>query len=140
MMKYLEGEELSGDEIVGALRKAYLANEVVPVLLGSAFKNIGVHQLLEFCRKRRQKDFRKFPRSAILLSGDKIEVKPTEEEPLVAYIFKSVVDPFVGKLTYMKLLSGTLKQGDTFVVVDQDSQEKAGHVILPEGSQRNRGR
>ncbi|HQN28186.1 MAG TPA: elongation factor G [Mesotoga sp.] len=133
MMKYLEGEELSGDEIVGALKKAYLANEVVPVLLGSALKNIGVHQLIDFVVSVGKKTSESSPRSATLLSDDKIEVNPTEEEPLVAYIFKSVVDPFVGKLTYMKLLSGSLKQGDTFVVVDQDSQEKAGHVILPEG-------
>ncbi|MFA6656440.1 MAG: elongation factor G, partial [Mesotoga sp.] len=134
MMKYLEGEELSTEELLSAFRKAYLANEVIPVLLGSAAKNIGIQQLLEFVIEVGRKPSETSAKPAKLLSGERIEVKPTEEEPLVAYIFKSVVDPFVGKLTFMKVLSGTLKQGDSFVVVDQDSSEKVGHVMLPEGT------
>lgn len=134
MMKYLEGEELTTEELLSALKKAYLANEVIPVLLGSALKNIGVVQLLDFLNDVGKKPSEASARQATLLSGDKISIKPTEEEPLVAYIFKSVVDPFVGKLTFMKLFSGTLKPGDTFVVVDQDSPDKVGHVMLPEGT------
>lgn len=134
MMKYLEGEELSTEELITALRKAYLANEVIPVLLGSAGKNIGISQLLDFVSAVGKGPSEASPKAATLLSGEKIDVVPAEEEPLVAYIFKSVVDPFVGKLTFMKLLSGTLKQGDSFYVVDQDSSEKVGHVMLPEGT------
>ena len=134
MMKYLEGEELSIEELLSAFRKAYLANEVIPVLLGSAAKNIGIQQLLDFVIEVGKKPSETSPKPAKLLSGEEIEVRPTEEEPLVAYIFKSVVDPFVGKLTFMKILSGTLKQGDSFYVVDQDSSEKVGHVMLPEGT------
>ncbi len=134
MMKYLEGENLSTDELTSAFKKAYLGNEVIPVLLGSAAKNIGISQLLDFVIEVGKKPSETSPKAATLLSGEKIEVNATEEEPLVAYIFKSVVDPFVGKLTFMKILSGTLKQGDTFIVVDQESLEKVGHVMLPEGT------
>jgi elongation factor G len=133
MMKYLEGEELSVEELLSALKKAYLAKEVIPVFLGSALKNIGVSQLLDLLLEIGCMQSEASPKEALLLSGDSLQVKPTEEEPLVAYIFKSVVDPFVGKLTFIKILSGTLKTGDAFVVVDQESTEKVGHVIIPEG-------
>ena len=113
MMKYLEGEELSTEELITALRKAYLANKVIPVLLGSAGKNIGISQLLDF-GVQLQKGLQKLLRKRQLLSGEKIDVVPAEEEPLVAYIFKSVVDPLLVS-SLLKLLSGTLKQGRLFL-------------------------
>ncbi|AKI96950.1 elongation factor G [Kosmotoga pacifica] len=134
MEKYFEGEEISTEELKRTLRKAYVENQIVPVLLGSALKNIGINLLLDTLVELGKTPEEAEPWTADLLSGDEVTVKPLESEPLVGYIFKSSVDPFVGKITFIKIISGTLKQGDSFVVVNQESTEKAGHILIVDGT------
>ncbi|MBO8165653.1 MAG: elongation factor G [Thermotogae bacterium] len=134
MEKYFEGEEITTDELKETLRKAYVENQIIPVLLGSAMKNIGINLLLDTFVSLGKTPEEAAPWSAELVNGGEILVEPLESEPLVGYIFKSTVDPFVGKLTFIKVISGSLKQGDSFMVVDQDSTEKAGHLLIVDGT------
>ncbi len=131
--RYFEGEELSETELMEALKKAYKTRQLIPVLVGSALKNIGVDLLLDCLVSVGVTPAEVEEIAATMPSGGDITVHPVEEEPFTAYIFKSVVDPFVGKTTYMKVLSGTLSQGDTFVIVEQESSEKANHIYVPDG-------
>ena len=133
MERYFEGEEISDEELTKTLKKAFSENTIAPIFLGSAAKNIGVDQLLDGIVKLSKDPSQGNPWKGKLLSGGDIEVKPTVEEPLTGYIFKNVVDPFVGRITYIKIISGTLKQGESFVVVEEDSLEKAGHIFMTEG-------
>lgn len=134
MEKYFEGEEITTEEIKRALKTAYINNQIIPVLFGSALKNIGADRLLEVIVDlgKNPAEGGKWP--AQLLSGEEIEIAPVENEPFTGYIFKSVVDPFVGKLTYIKIISGTLKPGDSIVVVDEESTEKVSHILAPNGT------
>jgi len=134
MEKYFEGEEITTEEIKRALKRAYINNQIIPVLFGSALKNIGTDRLLETIVDlgKNPAEGGKWP--AQLQSGEEIEISPVENEPFAGYIFKSVVDPFVGKLTFIKIISGILKPGDSIVVVDEESTEKVSHILAPNGT------
>lgn len=132
--RYFEGEEISEEELMSALKKAYKSKQVMPVLFGSAIKNIGVDQLMRYLVEVGITPAEADEIAGTMPSGGEIKVKPLEDEPFAAYIFKSVVDPFVGKTTFMKVISGTLSQGDNFVVVEQESSEKANHIYVPDGT------
>lgn len=134
MEKYFEGEEITTEEIKRALKTAYINNQIIPVLFGSALKNIGTDRLLETIVDlgKNPAEGGKWP--AQLQSGEEIEISPVENEPFAGYIFKSVVDPFVGKLTFIKIISGILKPGDSIVVVDEESTEKVSHILAPNGT------
>jgi elongation factor G len=135
MEKYFEGEEITQDELRNTLRKAYINNQIIPITFGSAAKNIGGDPLLDVLV-----NFGKTPSEADgldaeLSSGEKIKVKFAEDEPFVGYVFKAIVDPFVGKLTFVKVISGSISQGETFLVVNEDSTEKASHIQITTGGE-----
>ena len=130
MEKYLEGEEISAEELLGALKKGYRSGNTVPVFCGSAEKGIGVDLFLDYVVELGIDPSQAEPFEAELEGGEKVKITPKEEEPFCGYIFKTVVDPFVGKLSYVKVISGKLKSGDSFVNVNKDSSEKVGHVYL----------
>ncbi len=131
MEKYLEGEEIPQEKILEVLKKGYANGEIVPVLVGSAEKMIGVDLLLDAVFDIGISPFEAKPYKAILESGEEIEVSMKDEEPFVGLIFKAVVDPFVGKLSFVKIIAGSLKSGDSFVNMRKESTEKIGHVYLP---------
>lgn len=133
MEKYFEGEEITTDELINTLKKAYSDDQIIPIFFGSAYKNIGVDLLLDGVVNFGKTPAQEKSWNATLLSGDEITVNSKEDEPFTGYVFKSVVDPFVGKMTYIKILSGILKQGDSFMMVDLESPEKAGHINITEG-------
>jgi len=135
MEKYFEGEEITQDELRNTLRKAYIDNQIIPVTFGSAAKNIGGEPMLDVLI-----NFGKTPSEADgldaeLSSGEKIKVKFAKDEPFVGYVFKAIVDPFVGKLTFVKVISGSISQGEAFLVVNEDSTEKASHIQITTGGE-----
>jgi len=132
MEKYLEGEEIPPEMIAKAFKKAYLAGEIVPVLCGSALKGIGSKQLLDTLISLGASPLDMPGVKALTVEGEnEVVVQPDESEPFVGYIFKSVVDPFVGKQSFVKIFAGNLKPGDTFV--NGDSEEKVTHVYVAVG-------
>ncbi len=131
MEKYLEGEEIPQEKILEVLKKGYANGEIVPVLVGSAEKMIGVDLLLDAVFDIGISPSEAKPYKATLESGEEIEVSMKDEEPFVGLIFKAVVDPFVGKLSFVKIIAGSLKSGDSFVNMRKESTEKIGHVYLP---------
>lgn len=133
MERYFEGEEITAEELSKTLKNAFAENAIAPIFMGSAAKNIGVDQLLDGIVQLGKDPSQGNPWKGKLQSGEDIEVKPVEDEPLTGYVFKNVVDPFVGRITFIKIISGSLKQGETFVVVEEDSSEKAGHIFVLNG-------
>lgn len=135
MEKYFAEEPISEQELWEALAKGYATGQIVPVTVGSAEKRIGVDHLLRVLSKIGVSPADSKPLRARLETGDEVEVQFSESDPLVGYTFKAVVDPFVGKLSYIKIISGLLKPGDTFVNVSKGSQEKVGHVFFAKGKE-----
>jgi elongation factor G len=130
MMKFLDDEEISEDELHEAIRKATIAGEIVPVLNGTAFKNKGVQPLLDAV-------IRYLPSPADLPPVNGMNVKETEkltreltdEAPFSALAFKIMTDPHVGKLTYFRVYSGTLAKGDTVLNVRSGNKERLGRLL-----------
>ncbi|MEF3419287.1 elongation factor G, partial [Escherichia coli] len=111
MMKYLEGEEPTIEELKAAIRKATIACELNPVFCGSAYKNKGVQLLLDAVI-----DYLPAPTDiasikGILEDGEEAERHSSDEEPFSALAFKIMTDPFVGKLAFFRVYSGTLESG-----------------------------
>jgi len=131
MMRYLDGEEIEYDELMRALKESYRKGEVVPVIAGSGLKEMGVEALLDYLESIGVSPAEASPYKAAMEDGKEVEIPLSEEEPFCAYIFKSVVDQFVGRITFAKVIAGTLKNGDTIVNVQKDTSEKVGHVYLP---------
>ncbi|MGN1298014.1 MAG: elongation factor G, partial [Clostridia bacterium] len=113
MMKYLEGEELTAEEIKKGLRVGTIANKIVPVTCGSSYKNKGVQELLDAVV-----DYMPSPLDiphikGETLEGEETEAKTSDSEPFAALAFKIATDPFVGKLCFFRVYSGTLESGST---------------------------
>lgn len=123
MERFLEGHEITVEEILKALRKGTLTNQLVPILCGSSFKNKGVHQLLDAIV-----NFLPSPSDIGSVKGvnpntEKIEERyPDDSQPLCALAFKIMSDPYVGRLTYLRIYSGTLKKGTQYSICYRDSQ------------------
>ncbi len=125
MEKYFADEPVSVEELEGALTKGYSQGEIIPVFAGSAVKGIGISEFLDSLE-----EFGASPLDVTNFIGGK-EIKPDLEAPFTALIFKVVVDPFIGKLTYAKVLSGKLAAGDTIHNGASKSTERINHLYLP---------
>ncbi|HJN85449.1 MAG TPA: elongation factor G, partial [Patescibacteria group bacterium] len=131
MEAYLEGNEPSYEDAVRVLRKATLALDIVPVLLGTALKNKGVQLLLDAVIA-----FLPSPLEVPALIGTdpddeekEIPVKATDDEPLAALAFKIATDPFVGKLSFIRVYSGTLKSGSYILNASTGDKERVGRLV-----------
>ncbi len=138
MEKYLEGVELSEDEIRLGLRTRTVANEIVPVLCGSAFKNKGVQALLDAVIY-----FMPAPNDVANIKGildDKDETpaerKSDDDEPFSALAFKIMTDPFVGTLTFFRAYSGVIKSGDTVYNPVKGKKERVGRILQMHANSR----
>ncbi len=131
MEKYFADEPVSVEEIEGALSNGYAAGKVVPVFAGSATSGIGVNEFLDSLQ-----DFGASPIDVKNMIGGK-EIKSDIDEPFLALIFKVVVDPFIGKLTYAKVLSGKISAGDTIYNGSSDATERVNHLYVPAGKKQN---
>ncbi|MFA7496966.1 MAG: elongation factor G [Acidithiobacillus sp.] len=138
MMKYLEGEEISIAELQGALRKATIAGDVVPVLCGSAFKNKGVQAALDAVL-----DYLPSPVDIKPVEGThpdtgvEIVRSADDGEPFSALAFKIATDPFVGQLTFFRVYSGVLTAGSTVLNPGRDQKERIGRVLQMHANERH---
>lgn len=136
MEKYLEGEDITVKDIKKALRKATIANEAVPVFCGSAFKNKGVQFLLNGVV-----DFAPAPTDipsidGILPDGTQESRHASDEEPFSALAFKVMTDPYVGKLSFFRVYSGTLKSGSYVYNSTKGKRERIGRILLMHSNSR----
>ncbi|SHH15949.1 elongation factor G [Thermosipho atlanticus] len=130
MEKYFADEEITAEELLKTLKIGYRSGEIVPVFCGSAEKNIGVDLFLKTVKILGVNPSEGLAYKAKLESGDEVEVNPLEEEPVVGYTFKAIVDQFVGKLSFIKIISGKLSAGDTLINVNKETTEKIGHIYF----------
>ena len=137
MMKYLEGEELTKDEIKAALRKATISNEIVPVVCGSSYKNRGVQKLLDAIV-----DYMPAPTDVEAIRGTNPETGEEEDrissddQPFAALAFKIMTDPYVGKLCFFRVYSGTLDAGTTVYNSVKDNNERIGRILQMHANNR----
>ena len=136
MMKYLEGEELTEEEIKKGLRKGTIANTIVPVTCGSSYKNKGVQELLDAIV-----DYMPSPIDIPHIKGtdpdgNEVEVKTSDKEPFAALAFKIATDPFVGKLCFFRVYSGTLEAGSTVLNSNKDKKERIGRILQMHSNHR----
>ncbi|ALQ06863.1 elongation factor G [Pseudoalteromonas sp. SG45-5] len=136
MDKYLEGEELSEAEIKNALRQRTLANEIVPVTCGSAFKNKGVQAVLDGVVEYMPSPEQVKQIQGILENGTEEERPANDKAPFAALAFKIATDPFVGTLTFFRVYSGTVKQGDTVYNPVKSKRERLGRIVQMHSNSR----
>ena len=138
MEKYLEGGELSEDEIKSGLRKRTIALEIAPMLCGSAFKNKGVQAMLDAVI-----DYLPSPVDIPAINGidanteRPVERHPVDDEPFSALAFKIMTDPFVGSLTFVRVYSGVLRSGDSVLCSHRGNKERIGRLLLMHANARD---
>ncbi|MBR6518473.1 MAG: elongation factor G [Oscillospiraceae bacterium] len=137
MMMYLEGEEIAIDDLKKAIRKATIANEMVPVLCGTSYKNKGVQQLLDAVL-----DYMPAPTDIEDIKGvnpetEEEETRPSDDNaPFAALAFKIATDPFVGKLCFFRVYSGIVKAGTTVYNSVKDNNERMGRILQMHANHR----
>ncbi|KPK39373.1 MAG: elongation factor G [Gammaproteobacteria bacterium SG8_47] len=138
MEKYLEGVELSEEEIRAGLRKRTLANEIVPCLCGSAFKNKGVQAMLDAIVHYMPAPTDVPAIKGVLddAEGTESERHPSDDEPFAALAFKIATDPFVGTLSFFRAYSGVLKSGDTVINSVTGKKERIGRILQMHANSR----
>ena len=137
MMKYLEGEEISAAEVKAAIRKGTIENQIVPVLCGTAYRNKGVQMLLDAVI-----DYMPAPTDIPDIKG--VNPKTGEEDsrpssddaPFSALAFKIATDPFVGRLTYFRVYSGSITAGSSVLNATKDSRERLGRILQMHANHR----
>ncbi|MDL2220346.1 elongation factor G, partial [Eubacteriales bacterium OttesenSCG-928-N14] len=137
MDKYLGGEELTVEEIKSGLRKATIANELVPVICGTSYKNKGIQLLLDAVVDYMPAPVDIPPIVGVVPStGEEAERKSSDEEPFSALAFKIVTDPFVGRLAYVRVYSGTLKSGSYVYNSTKGNRERVGRILQMHANHR----
>ena len=136
MMKYLDGGELTEDEIHAALRKGTIANEIVPVCCGSSYKNKGVQELLDAIVAYMPSPLDIPDIKGVDKDGNEVVRKTSDNEPFAALAFKIATDPFVGKLCFFRVYSGTLESGSTVLNANKDKKERIGRILQMHANHR----
>ena len=137
MMKYLEGEEISVEELKTALRKATIDNAIVPVVCGTSYRNKGVQKLLDAVI-----DYMPAPTDIAAIRGINPKTEAEEERassdsaPFAALAFKIMTDPFVGKLCYFRVYSGVVDSGDTVYNSTKGKNERLGRILQMHANER----
>ena len=136
MMKYLEGEELTEDGIKKGLRKGTIANTLVPVTCGSSYKNKGVQELLNAIVDYLPSPLDIPPIKGVDEAGNEVDRKTDDKEPFSALAFKIMTDPFVGKLCFFRVYSGTITTGSTILNATKDKKDRIGRILLMHANHR----
>ena len=135
--RYLEGESLSDDEIINALRKGTLTRTFVPVLCGSATKNIGIDLLQDFFVNCMPSPLDRHPWIAADDTGEtQIECTADPDGPFYGFVFKTVADPFAGRLSIFRVVSGTLGADGTFYNVNKSTNERYNQLLRLAGKEQ----
>jgi len=128
-MKFLEGEEISIEELKAALRKGVIACEVNPVFCGTAYRNKGVQLVLDAVVEYMPSPLDIPAIKGVLLDGEEAERHSSDEEPFAALAFKIMADPFVGKLAFFRVYSGVLKSGSYVINSTKNKKERIGRIL-----------
>ncbi len=138
MNKYLGGEELTHEELVNGLRKAVIANQIYPILCGSALKNKGVQFLLDAVVAYLPSPLDIPPAKGHEVDDENvaIEVKPSDDEPFAALAFKVMTDPFVGKLIFFRVYSGHLSSGSYVINTTTGEKERISRIVRMHANER----
>ncbi len=137
MEKYLADEKITGDDLRSSLRQATLESQVVPVLCGSAFKNKGVQPMLDAVVDYLPSPLDLPPTEGTIPGSDMVDLRtPEDDAPFSALAFKIMTDPYVGKLTYLRVYSGTLRKGGTVVNSTKAKRERVGRLLQMHANHR----
>ncbi|AMB93840.1 elongation factor G [Aerococcus sanguinicola] len=139
MMAYLEGEEISEDQLKAAIRKATLALDFFPVMCGSAFKNKGVQMMLDAVIDYLPAPTDVPPIEAEMANDPEhtFEVRANDDAPFSALAFKVMTDPYVGRLTFFRVYSGTLEAGSYVLNATSDTRERVGRILFMHANSRS---
>ena len=140
MEKYLDGEEITAEELKRGLRESVLTRKFIPVFMGSAFKNMGVNLLMDFINLCLPSPLDKGTIRGVIrgkdpATGDEVTREPAPDAPFAAFVFKTIIDPFTGKLSIFRVYSGSLKPGDTVYNALRETKEKIAHIYVMEGKE-----
>ncbi len=135
MERYLEGEEIDHDEIVRVLKQGVTDGRIFPVTCGVATKNLGTSRLLEALVEDLPSPAMRGPVTALGAEGEEIEIEPDEDGPLVAYVFKTVADPYTGRINLFRVYRGTLRSDSHVVNVSKRQKERIGQLGEPQGKE-----
>ena len=136
-MKYCDGEEISTEELKAALRKATIANKIVPVCCGTSYRNKGVQKLLDAII-----DFMPAPTDIPAIKGinpkteEEDSRRPSDDEPFSALAFKIATDPYVGKLCFFRVYSGVVEKGTAVYNSTKDKEERLGRILQMHANDR----
>lgn len=133
--RYLEGESLSQDELLSALRAGVVARQFIPVLCTSARKNIGIDLLSDFISENMPSPIDRGAFTA-MKGEEQISVEPDPDAPFSAFVFKTVIDPYAGQLSIFRIVSGKLGKDGGFLNVNKDSKERFSQLLCIEGKEQ----
>lgn len=135
--KYLDGHPLTGEEIMGGLRAGTLARAFVPVMCGSATRNIGIDRLMDFISDCFPSPLDRGPKVGIdPLSGERMERRPAPDEPFSALVFKTIADPYAGRLSIFRVYSGTVRADGSFYNATKGTKERYGQLLKLAGREQ----
>ncbi len=137
MMKYLDGEEISEEELKAALRKGVIKNEIVPVICGSSYKNKGVQMMIDAVIEYMPSPL-DIPatKGQDVDTGEPMERHPSDDEPMAALAFKIATDPFVGRLAFTRVYSGVMKTGTYVLNANKGKKERVGRLVKMHANHR----
>jgi elongation factor G len=136
MMQYLEGEEPTNDQLKAALRKGTCTCEAVPVCCGTAYRNKGVQKLLDAIIEFMPSPLDIPAIKGTDMDGNEVERHSSDEEPFAALAFKIMTDPFVGKLAFFRVYSGTMNSGSYVLNATKDKKERVGRILQMHANHR----
>ena len=135
MERYLEGEDIDHDEIVTVLKRGVTDGKIFPVTCGVATKNLGTTRLLEALVEDLPSPAMRGPVTALDEEGEEVEIAPEEDGELVAYVFKTLADPYAGRLNLFRVYSGVMKGDSQVNNVTRRAKERIGQILIPRGKE-----
>jgi elongation factor G len=135
MERYLEGEEIDHDEIVTVLKRGVTDGRIFPVTCGVATKNLGTTRLLEALVEDLPSPAMRGAMTVVGEDGEEVEIAPDEDGELVAYVFKTLADPYAGRLNLFRVFSGVIKGDSQVTNVTQRAKERIGQLLIPRGKE-----
>src|SRR5687768_11038031 len=135
MERYLEGDEISHDEIVSALKDGVTAGKIFPVTCGIATKNLGTDRLLDALVQDLPSPAKKGAVTARDGEGNEVEIEPDDDGEPIAYVFKTLADPFAGRINLFRVFSGVIKHDSQLTNGRTHSKERIGQLLVPQGKE-----
>jgi elongation factor G len=135
MERYLEGEEIDHDEIVTVLKRGVTDGRIFPVACGVATKNLGTTRLLNALVEDLPSPAMRGAVTALGEDGEEVEISPDEDGELIAYVFKTLADPYAGRLNLFRVYSGVLKGDAQVTNVTRRAKERIGQILIPGGKE-----